>query len=825
MIEALVSGQAAAYAILGKSTVVHHLGGHTTSLPRGAVGFAFQGCTDVRQIKAKSEKEVAALCKLERDVDRALRLLLMIFEDPFEEVETLRELLDALVDHPFVMEGLEKAMYVATLPIRCDVSALAEVFRPSRVLSRFFEQLSADQPLIARVREALDAVPKSTFKTVAKYEVFQAAVFSAGFQRDLVLSLRSGKPVDLAILKFTGELRHIEGARDAIQLWTAEMRSNRKPLPSNALEEEDELDHPERSFGEAGRKILERVLIQQNAIRERLKSRDLEGARRFARQLIEQQASNSSKEQIGKSLSRLSILAKQQGVPELQLEWAEQAVEQNPYDAITFAHLIDALICSNRLHDAEKLVHELEEKSDTLFLRTARARLLRVTGRYPEAREKYLQAVSSFPNDPEVRHAKAGAVETLRDLGLYDLALKEYEVLVAEDPLNQVFQCGLASVCMDLGLFDRAIAGFNKAGDRRNTIALNGRATAYKLAGKFDAAIRLYDQVIAEFPNDVVSLCGKAEVYRAQGDLLQALSAFETAVDRSPFTSGPVAGKVNVLRDLGRLDELEEFLEAATKKFPYDHAIASGYADVLRVTGQLPNALAAYDAVLQKFPFAISARMARANVLRRLDRPEEALRDYNRLLAERPYLASAKHAKASLLLEKGDYHAVEGLISERQPRSYEEWTGFFLRAMLYQSKGQTFKSMKLLEEGMKRTPFARQRRLFAAAFSRQRIRSGEPSLAVKSIDASPNEVSNIIRLHALAASGRDILAKEAWSAMSHAKPHISSEIIDLAGEIARRYRVIEGGPERTVEWIYQMETKLMLEEATSGSFEMKRAAA
>jgi hypothetical protein len=200
------------------------------------------------------------------------------------------------------------------------------------------------------------------------------------------------------------------------------------------------------------------------------------------------------------------------------------------------------------------------------------------------------------------------------------------------------------------------------------------------------------------------------------------------------------------------------------------------------------------------------------------------MKDYNLLLGARPYLSSAKYAKASLLLEIGDVEAAEALIPETKPRSYNEWSGYFLRAMLYQSRGQTFKSLKLLEAGIKNTPFAKQRRLFTAAFARQKIRFGEPSVAVKAIDAQPNEVSNVIRLHALAASGREVLAKEVWGDFSNAKSHVPPEIIEVAGEIARRFRIVAETPQQTIDWIYQMETRLMLREAANDSFEMERAA-
>jgi tetratricopeptide (TPR) repeat protein len=817
MIEGLVSGQAASYAILGKSAIVRDLDGGECNLPRGQVGLAFQGCSDVRQVKAKSENELIALCKSERNFDRALRLFLMLLEsEKFDAIAKRNgELLEGLLGNTEVKQRVEEAMYVAALPAALNLALARSNLRSLPHSLDVLNQLAEDQERITFVRRALDSVPATTFENDASHRMFLAMVFSSGFQRELVQLLRLNKDIELSVLKLVAKFRNVEGARAAIQLWTASMRSVRRAIPITdvVIDETEFVDEPEKSSGQRSRRIYEQIRIQQSAIEERLKSRDLNGARRFASQLVDQQASNSTKEQIGKTLSRLSSLAKQLGVPELQLEWAEQAVQQNPHDEVTFAHLVDALICGNRLYDAARILDELEGRGDTLFLRTSRARLSRLTGNFTFARAQYLSAAQEFANSPNVMHAKAGAAETLRDLGRFDEALREYEELTISDPLNEFFRCGLASVYMDLGQFDKAILNFGRASSKKSSVARNGKASAYKLAGKFDAALRLYDQVIRDYPNDPIGLCGKAEVYRSQGNLDEALIVFELAIERSPFTPAPVAGKLQILREQGRFEDAEQLMQTASETFPYDQGIASGYADILKERGQLQKALSAYDSVIQKFPYSTNAFISRASTLRSLGRDLDALRDYDLLFEIRPFSTQAKLAKASLLIEMGDLNEAEKLLPEKKPQSQSDWNRYLLKAMLYQARGQKFKSQKQLEFGMVHSPFVKQRRLFSAAFARQKIELGEPSVAVKVVDARPNEVSEVIRLHALAASGRGLLAKRAWEDFLKTPFKVSSEISEVANEIARRFRIVESSPIHSLEWIYRTETQIILRES------------
>ena len=100
------------------------------------------------------------------------------------------------------------------------------------------------------------------------------------------------------------------------------------------------------------------------------------------------------------------------------------------------------------------------------------------------------------------------------------------------------------------------------------------------------------------------------------------------------------------------------------------------------------------------------------------------------------------------------------------------------------------------------------RRLYAAAFARLKLQNGQPSLAVRAIDAEPNEISNVVRLHALAASGRVELARDAFSRF---RPDDAN--LELVTEIARRFQILSQQPKHDLAWIYNSEERAMLLEA------------
>jgi tetratricopeptide (TPR) repeat protein len=814
--DVLISGQAGAVALLGKTTELRVIGADPIeNFSVGNVGLAFTGCTDVQRRQAKTVNEADELARDAWGMDRALRLFLLLIdrteadEDRIEYCSCLEDLLES----PSLDLFLRQSLYVDQL-----LSGVVEDKRLKVTVSKYLrlsslvESLLRDQASIARVRNAFDIIPLEVFgDEMARREFFEEAAKIGAFL-DLAQLLNSGQRLDFYILQLLGRLRHLENSRRIVDRWTAEMRSERIKAPALTREPPEVYREEASAFGQGGRRAYENVMHQQSAIVGRLKERDFVGARRYAEDLIHHQEETSSPEHLGKSLSNLSHKAKELGVPELQLEWAIRATEVNPADPLTFAHLADALIIAHRFGEASEILDKIDSLGARLSAETGRARILRSTGRLAEARDRYVAAANAFPNDPTIVHALVGAAEVLRDMGRYDDALVEYKNLSTQFPFDAAVWAGLASVLMDLGDFDEAIKYFGiSATHAGGAVSLNGRATAYKLSGDFRSALRVYDEALREFPNEAALLCGRAEVLRARGDLLEALEAYDLAIERAPYVPIPLSGKAEILKELRRYTECANVLREATTRFPDDQSFAYAYAGLLKARGQYDEALVQFDEIIRRFPHDFHSQASRADVLRRLHHWKDAIAAYDAILVARPHFGRSRTAKAALLIQMGELAEAEKLLPPETPRSQEQWNRNLLRAMLLEARGQHHESRKLLKSGIRNAPFAKERRLFRAALARIELAAGHASAALGIIEAVPGSITNIIRFHALAASGRAIPAKETFEQIGRTIDETTYS--ELSVEIARRFRVIEGTPARSRDWIFETETEGLLLEA------------
>jgi len=261
------------------------------------------------------------------------------------------------------------------------------------------------------------------------------------------------------------------------------------------------------------------------------------------------------------------------------------------------------------------------------------------------------------------------------------------------------------------------------------------------------------------------------------------------------------------------LDPLEAaaLFEQGVARFPLDPSLGSGYAEILKAQGRYKEALARYDQIIQRFPLHVSSKIARAHIFKRLGDYESALNAYNNILEIRPDWASARTGKAGLLISMGKLDEAAELLPPESPKSQIEWSRYLLRALLLDARGARQLSREMLRQGTRRSPFARSRRLFSSVLAGFEIQEGKASLAVKTLESNPNDFSNVLRFHALAASGRTKIARQALDQIKS----IESNVIymELTREVALQYRIIEGTPAHDRNWIFKSERETFLAEA------------
>ena len=205
------------------------------------------------------------------------------------------------------------------------------------------------------------------------------------------------------------------------------------------------------------------------------------------------------------------------------------------------------------------------------------------------------------------------------------------------------------------------------------------------------------------------------------------------------------------------------------------------------------------------------SKVARADILKRLGNYEGALDAYEKILDLRPDWASARTGKAGLLISMGKLELAEELLPPESPKSQIEWSRFLLRALLLDAKGARQISREMLRQGSRRSPFARFRRLFSSVLAGFEIQAGKASIAVKSLEVGPNDFSNVVRFHALAASGQLKIAQQAFEQIKSTESNVI--YMELTHEIALQYRIIEGTPSHDRNWIFRSERETVLAEA------------
>jgi tetratricopeptide (TPR) repeat protein len=636
-----------------------------------------------------------------------------------------------------------------------------------------------------------------------------------GSFKDIVTNLRLQKSLKFLMLTLQSANRpYAEG----IASWIS--RLGDPELSDIHAQRVDERDYDESDWADdadaSGRKrgAYEQVRAQQNAIVERLKERNIDSARALARSLIDQQRSNSTPEQIGKSLCWLAQRAKYQEVHELQLEWSEWATQENPFDPRTHGQFADALLDAGRFADATKEFDEVARTGDARFAEVGFARVQRAMGYPLEARQKLLEIANQYPGDAQVVHAYYAAADALRDLGDYATAKEEFARLTDRFPLESMFWEGLATAQFELGEVNESLRTFSKAranAKRDRSVSMNGLARAYRLLGRFVDAQRIYEEVITWFPNNKVALCGKAELLKVAGSTESALTAFDVAIERCPYSAEPIIGKGQLLLELHRYEEAQQLYGEASARFERNVDIAASLVEAFKAQGRYQEALSKVETLILEFPFYVRGRILRASVLHRLGELNNALAAYDEVLSERPFLQSALSGKVAVLISMERFSEADQLLPKHKPRTQTDWSRCILRAICAAHLLGYQRATRMLRTWESICPFVRQRRSIRSALVRAEVGAGRFADARKLVEDAPTEVSNVVAMEALAAGHRSGAAKERLRQIEVAeRPGI---VIDLAREIARRHGLIAEAPLQSEHWITRMQREILVQQA------------
>jgi tetratricopeptide (TPR) repeat protein len=138
------------------------------------------------------------------------------------------------------------------------------------------------------------------------------------------------------------------------------------------------------------------------------------------------------------------------------------------------------------------------------------------------------------PEDPATRTARA---QVLRESGRLDDALAAYRQTVLGFPQDAVARCGLAETLRETGRVGEALAAYRQTvlDFPQDEVARNGLAETLRESGRLEEALAAYRQTVLDFPHNAVARCGHATILVELG-LSDAASTVLRDVNRPPVT-------------------------------------------------------------------------------------------------------------------------------------------------------------------------------------------------------------------------------------------------------------------------------------------------
>lgn len=182
--------------------------------------------------------------------------------------------------------------------------------------------------------------------------------------------------------------------------------------------------------------------------------------------------------------------------------------------------------------------------------------------------------------------------------------------------------------------------------------------------GKFDAAARGYEAVIAADPKHVDALVHLGVLRLAQGHPKEALALLRRAVSHAPQSALAHGNLGVVLQALGQTLEAVNSYRLAVSLEPEMLDAYLGLASALQVLGQNDEAVSCLQTALAFDPGHAEANYSLAVALHRLKRDDEAIARFRAALAADAEFAEASYGLGMILLGRRQYQNAVTLFQE-----------------------------------------------------------------------------------------------------------------------------------------------------------------
>jgi tetratricopeptide (TPR) repeat protein len=308
-------------------------------------------------------------------------------------------------------------------------------------------------------------------------------------------------------------------------------------------------------------------------------------------------------------------------------------------------------------------MHRLYRLASVVLLILSIAGFLRADGSEDPKITRWLLDIDHYAEKGDygvIQDLRAKLADYAGATGRYDLAARQYEILLASRPgrLERVKTFKkLGHMRMELHDYSGAIKAYDDAlhDSPRDWDANLGRARAFVAADINQRAIESYAQCVRLKPQEEAPYEELAGVYEKQGFLGKALDYYEKALARGPnpqiylHMADCYVHQKNLVAAISILSQAKNRLPQAE----YDVRLGEIYQSL----GDMTKAASAWEDALKADPKRDDVRLRLTLVYDQLHRRVDADRLFRDLIASYPHSPLVHYFKALVLLDRGEREA------------------------------------------------------------------------------------------------------------------------------------------------------------------------
>jgi tetratricopeptide (TPR) repeat protein len=172
----------------------------------------------------------------------------------------------------------------------------------------------------------------------------------------------------------------------------------------------------------------------------------------------------------------------------------------------------------------------------------------------------------------------------------------------------------------------RAYAGANKKQNLDYVSVWNNKGYALSSQGKYDEAIKAYDEAIRIDPKSFAAWTNKGDALNAQGKYDEAIKTYDEAIKLDPNIAIAWNNKGTALSNQGNYDEAIKAIDEAIRLDPKSAMAWNNKGTALSNQGNYDEAIKAIDVAIRLDPNLAIAWNSRGNVLNAQGKYDEAIK-------------------------------------------------------------------------------------------------------------------------------------------------------------------------------------------------------